>query len=806
MNNLKHYILLILLLFSTFSYAKKFTVSGKVVDESNSPMEFVSVRIAGTMIGGLTNEKGLFRIESQTKDTVEVIISFIGYETIKRRLIEPEGEIKMNVRLYSKDKTLDEVSVSEFRKQTSTLEYIDADELRLMPDATGGSIEALLTTMPGVHSNNELSTQYSVRGGNYDENLVYINGIEVYRPLTIRAGQQEGLSIINPDLVSAVGFSSGGFASEYGDKMSSVLDITYRKPQKAVDGSISGSLMGTSVSIGSKIKNFTQLHGFRFKRNSILLNSLDTKGEYDPAFIDYQTYLTYKFNNKWSVSLLGNIAQNKYNFTPQERTTSYGTYASMTEFKVYFDGKEKDKFQSYFGAFTIDFTPVNHTKLSLMSSAFATNEIIRYDISGEYWLSELDAAINGGAQVTSGTLGYGAYREHANNKLNAAVYSATLKGVTKLKHNNELNYGVTYQYERIKDRVREWETRDSAGYTLPHTGNGIDLISSISSRQDMKSSRISAYIQDTYRLRSKIGSFTFTGGVRASYWTFNNEFIVSPRVSVGYVPSFQERLTFRFASGIYYQAPFYKELRDTIRDNRNNIVVKLNKDIKSQRSIHFILGSDFTFKLGNRPFKFTAEAYYKILNNLIPYEVDNLSIWYRDGNSAHGYATGLDLKLFGEFVPGVDSWIGFSLMSTQEYINGVKVPRPTDQRYAFTLYFQDYIPRFPRFKVNLRAIIADGLPQSAPRKGREEGWFRTPAYKRLDIGASCMLAGGNDRVMKRRFFKELNSIWLGIDVLNLLDITNVNSYYWVTDIYNHQNAVPNYLTRRQFNVRLSVDF
>lgn len=806
MNNLKHYILLILLLFSTFAYAKKFTVSGKVVDESNSPMEFVSVRIAGTMIGGLTNEKGLFSIESQSKDTVEIIISFIGYETIKRRLIEPEGEIKMNVRLYSKDKTLDEVSVSEFRKQTSTLEYLDTDELRLMPDATGGSIEALLTTMPGVHSNNELSTQYSVRGGNYDENLVYINGIEVYRPLTIRAGQQEGLSIINPDLVSAVGFSSGGFASEYGDKMSSVLDITYRKPQKTIDGSISGSLMGTSVSIGSKIKNFTQLHGFRFKRNSILLNSLDTKGEYDPAFIDYQTYLTYKFNNKWAVSLLGNIAQNKYNFTPQERTTSYGTYASMTEFKVYFDGKERDKFQSYFGAFTIDFTPVNHTKLSLMTSAFATNEIIRYDISGEYWLSELDAAVNGGVQVSSGTLGYGAYREHANNKLNAAVYSTTLKGVTKLKHNNELHYGVTYQYERIKDRVKEWETRDSAGYTLPHTGNGIDLISSISSRQDMKSSRISAYIQDTYRLRSKIGSFTFTGGVRASYWTFNNEFIVSPRVSVGYVPSFQERLTFRFASGIYYQAPFYKELRDTIRDDHNNVVVKLNKDIKSQRSIHFILGSDFTFKLGNRPFKFTAEAYYKILNNLIPYEVDNLSIWYRDGNSAHGYATGLDLKLFGEFVPGVDSWIGFSLMSTQEYINGVKVPRPTDQRYAFTLYFQDYIPRFPRFKVNLRAIIADGLPQSAPRKGREEGWFRTPAYKRLDIGASCMLAGGNDRVMKRRFFRELNSIWLGIDVLNLLDITNVNSYYWVTDIYNHQNAVPNYLTRRQFNVRLSVDF
>ncbi|MBR5324829.1 MAG: carboxypeptidase-like regulatory domain-containing protein [Muribaculaceae bacterium] len=806
MYRLRHYIFLVLMLVSTVVEAKSFIVSGKVIDESNEPMEFVSVRIAGTMSGGLTNEKGLFSIEAQSRDTAEVIISYLGYETVKRRLIEPEGEIKLNVRLYQKDRSLDEVSVREFRKQTTTLEYLDADDLRLMPDATGGSIESLLTTMPGVHSNNELSTQYSVRGGNYDENLVYINGIEVYRPLTIRSGQQEGLSIINPDLVGSVGFSSGGFASEYGDKMSSVLDITYRKPKKAVEGAVSGSLMGASVSVGSKIKNFTQLHGFRFKKNSLLLGSLETKGEYDPSFIDYQTYMTYKFNNKWSVSLLGNISQNKYNFTPQERTTTYGTYASITEFKVYFDGMERDKFQSYFGAFTVDYTPANHTKLTLMGSGFTTNEEIRYDISGEYWLSELDAAINGGEQVSSGTLGYGAYREHANNKLNAAVYAATLKGVTKLKKDNELHYGVTYQYERIKDRVREWETRDSAGYTLPHTGKGIDLIESITSHQDMKSNRISAYIQDTYRLRSDIGNFTFTGGVRASYWDFNNEFLISPRASVAYIPSFQERLTFRFSTGVYYQAPFYKELRDTIRDERNNVIVKLDKNIKSQQSIHFILGSDFTFKLGNRPFKLTAEAYYKILNDLIPYEVDNLSIWYRDGNSSHGYATGLDLKLFGEFVPGVDSWIGFSLMSTQEYINGIKVPRPTDQRYAFTLFFQDYIPKFPRFKVNLRAIVADGLPQSAPRKGREDGWFRTPAYKRLDIGASCMLAGGSDRVMKRKFFKELHSIWLSFDVLNLLDITNVNSYYWVTDIYNQQSAVPNYLTRRQFNVKLSVDF
>ncbi|MEG2163385.1 MAG: carboxypeptidase-like regulatory domain-containing protein [Bacteroidales bacterium] len=802
MIGLKKYITLIFSFLCITVYAQRFNISGRVIDANNEPLEFVSVRIAGTINGILTNEKGDYSINSASKDTVDIVFSYIGYRTETRKLVAPEGNLKFNMRLYHKDRSLDEVSVSEFRKQTSTLEIIDTKDLQLMPDATGGSIEALLTTMPGVHSNNELSTQYSVRGGNYDENLVYINGIEVYRPLTVRSGQQEGLSIINPDMVGSVGFSSGGFAAEYGDKMSSVLDITYKLPEKLIEGSVSGSFLGASVALGSKIKNFTQLHGFRYKTNSSLLSSLDTKGEYDPSFIDYQTYMTYKFNEKWSVSLLGNISHNIYKFTPHERTTSYGTYAKLTQFKVFFDGAEHDKFQSYFGALTLNYKPAKNTQLSL----FTTNEIIKYDISGEYWLSELDAAVNGGDAASAGTLGYGSSREHANNKLNAAVYSVAVKGVTQLKKNNELHYGINYQYERIKDHVREWETRDSAGYTLPHTGNGIDLIYSLASKQDMASNRLSFYVQDTYKWSCKAGRFTLTAGLRGSYWDFNKEFIVSPRASLAYIPSFEERLTFRFATGLYYQSPFYKELRDTVRDANNNIIVQLDRNIKSQQSIHFILGSDFTFKFANRPFKFTAEAYYKILNRLIPYEVDNVRIWYHDGNSSHGYATGLDLKLFGEFVPGVDSWIGFSLMSTQEFIKGVKVPRPTDQRYSFTIYFQDYIPRFPRFKVSLRGVFADGLPQSAPRKGRDQGWFRPPSYKRIDIGAYCMLAGGNDRVMKRKFFRDLKSIWLGLDVFNLFDFSNVNSYYWVTDIYNQQSAVPNYLTRRQFNVKLTVNF
>lgn len=794
-------IIIIFLFVSVSVSAQRYTVSGKVIDANNNPVEFASVSIVGTVNGTLTDENGTYKLNSHKSDTVEVEFSCIGFEKLTRKLIEPEGEVKLDTRMYRKDRVLDEVSIKSFRKQTSTLERIDAKDLKLMADATGGSVEALIATMPGVHSNNELSTQYSVRGGNYDENLVYINGIEVYRPMTVQSGQQEGLSVINPDMVGAIGFSAGGFAAEYGDKMSSVLDITYKTPERVIEGSASASMLGASIMLGSKVGKFTQMHGLRYKKNTTLLSTLDTKGEYDPTFIDYQTYMTYEINSKWDVSLLGNISHNLYNFTPVERETTYGTYGNSSTFKVYFDGGESDKFQSFFGAFTVNYKPTSNTTISLLSSAYATNEITRYDISGEYWLSALDDD-----DTSSGTLGYGSTVEHANNQLNAAIYSITLKGKTKVRGNNELTYGVTYQYERVKESIREWETRDSAGYTLPYTGNGIDLVYSISANEDINSDRVSMYVQDTYKFGCDAGDFTLTAGLRGSYWNFNREFIVSPRVSLGYMPAFNSDLTFRLATGIYYQAPSYKEIRDTITDATNNVIVQLNSDIKSQQSIHFILGSDYVFRMGGRPFKLTAEAYYKILNDLIPYEVDNLRIWYRDGNISHGYATGLDLKLFGEFVPGVDSWIGLSLMSSQEYINGIKVPRPTEQRYSLTLFFQDYVPKVERLKFSLKGVLADGLPQSAPGTGREEGWFRTPSYKRVDIGLYCLLAGGDDKVMSRKFFKDLKSIWLGVDVFNLFDMQNVNSYYWVTDIYNQQSAVPNYLTSRQFNVKLTVDF
>ena len=536
-----------------------------------------------------------------------------------------------------------------------------------------------------------------------------------------------------------------------------------------------------------------------------MLSSLDTKGEYEPSFFDYQTYLTYKFAPKWEASLLGNISINNYKFTPHERNTSFGTATDAKQFIVYFDGYEKDKFETYFGAFSLNFFPDKYTQWALMTSAFVTNELVTYDIAGQYWLDDLANSEDGESTENKGALGVGTYHEHARNRLRASVVATSLKGATKLGQ-NELKWGLTHQYEKIHDRVREWEMRDSAGYSLPHTGQSVEMIYNLFSRQDMESHRLSAYLQDTYRLRTLWGRFIFTGGLRASYWGFNKETLISPRASISFIPAANEQITTRLAGGLYYQAPFYKELRDTVCDAANNYVVQLNRNIKSQRSIHVVLGGDYSFRALDRPFKFTAELYYKKLDHLIPYEVDNLRVWYSGQNEAKGYAAGLDMKLFGQFVPGVDSWLTFSLMKTQEEINGVKLPRPTDQRYSVGLYFQDYVPRFPKYKFSLRAIFADGLPVGSPRKGRQAGYFRAPAYKRVDIGASRILVGGEDKLLQKGVLRHLKSVWIGIDVFNLFDISNVNSYYWVTDITNAQYAVPNYLTRRQINLRLSIDF
>lgn len=805
MRFVKH-ILLLLSLVTLSQLNAQIKISGKVVDDDDNPIELATIRIAGTALGVNTDLKGMYSLSIAQKDTVEVVFSCIGYSDVKRRLVEPKGQITLNVRLYRVSKELAELQVTEFKKQTTSMQTIDGKAYKLSPDVSGGSVESLISTMAGVSSKNEMSSQYMVRGGTYDENSVYINGIEVYRPLLVTSGQQEGLSIINPDMVGNIAFSTGGFSAEYGDKMSSVLDITYRDPEK-LEGSVALSLMGGSLSFGQSSKKFSQLHGFRYKRNTTLLGSLETKGEYDPQFFDYQTILNYKITDKFKVSFLGNIALNNYRFVPKNRTTSFGTITNAKQFKVYFDGQEKDRFETYFGALSLNYRHSKSTDFTFLASGYLTNELVAYDISGEYWLDEAGTSgDSSGDDVIGGELGVGKYHEHARNRLKASVLSFSLKGNTSINKNN-LSYGLLMQRENIYDRSREWELRDSAGYSLPHTGNGVDVIYNMTSRHDISSTRFTFFAQDSYKYLSGAGLFIFNGGIRLSYWDFNKEFLFSPRISVGFVPAANDRFSLRLASGIYYQSPFYKEYLESVTDENGNSHYVANKNIKSQRSIQVIFGGDYTFRALNRPFKLSAELYYKNLSNLIPYEIDNLKVVYSGRNESKGFVAGIDFKFFGQFVPGTDSWISFSLMKTQEDLNGVKVPRPTDQRYSFALYFQDYFPKFPKIKFSLRAIFSDGLPTTSPRSTRDIAYFRTPSYKRVDIGASYQLVGGSaDGVRPNNFFRHFKSIWLGVDVFNLFDMANVSNYYWVTDVNNIQYAVPNYLTSRQINVRLSFDF
>ena len=797
--NIKRYISVVVALLC-LAAAAQVKITGKVYDPSGQPIEFASVRIIGTNLGVNTDEKGLYEISVPAADTIYVEFSCIGYSTVKRQLIKPEGTVNISPKLYEKTLELAEVQVTEYKKQTNTMQQLDVSQMNLAPSMSGNAVENVLTTMAGVTSKNEMSSQYMVRGGSYDENSVYINGIEVYRPQLISSGQQEGLSIINGDMVQKVEFSTGGFNAEYADRMSSVLDITYRDPQ-AFEGAISASLQGGTLMLGQGSKRFSQIHGVRYKRNSSMLGSLESKGEYDPQYFDYQTYMVFKPTDRLSFSLLGNIALNNYRFVPVNRETSFGTSADAKSFKVYFDGQEKDKFYTYFGALVARYQLNKSVDFALQASGYQTSELVSYDIHGEYWLDEAGTT---GEDGVGGELGVGKYHEHARNRLKLNVLDLAFKGHVGIGYNN-IGYGIALKRESIYDRSREWQWRDSAGYSLPHIPNEVNVIYSQTSQHDLNTTRFAFYVQDTFKAMTSKGLWTFNGGVRLSHWDFNKETIVSPRFSIGFVPERNNRLSLRLAGGLYYQAPFYKEYRRETYDSIGNAYIELNRNIKSQRSIQAILGGDYTFRAMNRPFKLTAEIYYKNLANLIPYEVDNLKMVYSGVNSSKGYAAGIDLKLFGQFVEGTDSWISFSLMKTQEDLNGVKVPRPTDQRYAFALFFTDYFPAIPRLKFSLKAIISDGLPTTSPRMTRDVAYFRQPAYKRADVGLSFMLVGPEHRPTTG-FLSHFKSIWLGVDLFNIFDISNVSSYYWVTDVNNIQYAVPNYLTRRQFNARLQITF
>ena len=785
--------------------AQSVKIHGKVTNELNEPIEFASVRVEGTGIGAMTGLDGSYSLSVRASDTIRVKFSYIGYEDSKRRLIDPEEDVTLNVKLTPKTEILAGVEVTDYKRRMGAIEDIKKDSYRLAPDVSGNGVESMISTMAGVTSSNEMSSQYSVRGGTFDENSVYINGVEVYRPQLITSGQQEGLSIINPDMVDAIGFSTGGFPAQYADKMSSVLDIRYREPE-SFEGSVNLSLMGGGLTLGMSKKKFNMLHGVRYKRNTSLLSSLDEKGEYDPRFFDYQTFMTYKINSKWKTSLLGNIAINDYRFQPHDRTTTFGTSTDAKQFKVYFDGQEKDRFETFFGSYHLTYNPTRNSEYTLLASGYLTNELVAYDISGEYWLDQAGTSGSGNGGAVGGELGVGKYLEHARNRLKASVLSLALRGSNGFKGHN-LAYGLSVNLENIHDKAREWEMRDSAGYSLPFDPNSLKVIYNLDSKNDVKSTRFAAYVQDTYRLQTRYGYLSVNGGVRFSYWDYNKEFLVSPRINLGFVPDKAPHWSFRFATGLYYQSPFYKEYRMPTADAEGNTIITLNDKIKSPRSLQFILGTDYTFRAFNRPFKLSAEAYYKILGNLIPYEIENLKIVYAGVNSSKGSTMGIDMKLYGQFVEGSDSWISLSFMNTRQTLNGVSVPLPTDRRYSLALYFTDYFPKIPRLKFSLRGIFSDGLPVVPPRSSRDKGYFRAPAYKRVDIGLSYgLIVPKPDGEQRSGFLRHIKSCWIGLDCFNLFDMTNVSSYYWVTDVNNIQYAVPNYLTRRQINVRLSVDF
>jgi len=778
------------MLFVVTAKAQSFVLQGRVTDEQMNPIELASVACPQQGKITMTSLKGEFSMNLHSADSVVIRFSMVGYKTKTRVLRNPRGKQTLQIVLYSNN-VLSDVVVTGTRQQTGQTQEIKKEDLKNMPSTTGNAVEELIQGQAGVSTHSELSSQYNVRGGSFDENSVYINNIEIYRPLLIRSGQQEGLSIINPDMVEKIGFSTGGFEAKYGDKMSSALDITYRFP-KNFEASATASLLGASAYVGYGNKKFSISNGIRYKTTQYLLGTMDTKGEYRPSFIDYQAFLNYMPNDRWRISFLGNISDNHYNFYPEDRETSFGTMQDVKSFRVYFDGQEKDVFRTYFGSLDITRNFGKNTSLSLIASAFYTKEQETYDIQGQYWLTQTE---------TSENLGVGTYFQHARNYMKANVQSLKLLLKTKIKKHT-IETALTFKNEHIKEYSVEYEMRDSSRYSIPHTGEDLYMIYSMRARNTLNANRIEAYAQDTYRFTSpgEHSLFTLNYGIRLSHWSFNGETIVSPRLSLGVIPAFNHNVTMRFATGIYYQAPFYKEIRDTTTIDGVTYAT-LNKKAKSQRSIHFIAGMDYRFTMSKRPYKFTVEAYYKALSDLVPYSINNVKVVYYGNNECSGHAAGLDMKLYGEFVPGYDSWISLSLMDTNMKLNGKNIPLPTDQRYAVSLYFTDFFPGTEKWKMFLKLAYADGLPFSAPHQELERNVYRAPAYKRADIGLNYRLINNEDK-QKRTFFK---NVWLGLECLNLFGINNVNSYYWITDVTNQQYAVPNYLTGRQINFRVSVE-
>ncbi len=778
------------------------TLRGTVVDQTGKPLDMVNIGLRDFPLGTSSNREGKFLLRVPAGREIVVVFSSLGYSTVSDTiLLQPEENFHLQIELPATDLELAEVIITEQRRSNGNVTRIDPRFLDVMPDAATGGVEALIKTLPGVSTNNELSSQYTVRGGNFDENLVYVNDIEIYRPFLIRSGQQEGLSFINSDMVSTIDFSAGGFSSRYGDKMSSVLDIKYRKPS-IFRGSASASLLGATAHFEDVLLNGRLAHisGIRYKTNSYMLGGLDEKGEYNPQFLDFQTFITYRFTEKFDLSFLGNVSQNQYQFVPQTRRTTFGTWDRPLNTTIYFQGQEMDDFKTYLGALSANYHPNLNLNLKFILSAFNTSERETYDILGQYYLNQLErnmASEEFGDSVLN--LGIGTFLNHARNYLDANVYSISHKGA----YNSEkhlINWGLKFQYEKFDDKINEWIYRDSTGYSLPYSDKEVLLYFTLNAKSQVSSKRITGYIQDTWSVPAGNGDLYLTGGVRANFWDFNQELLVSPRISMSYFPAWENKISFSISGGMYHQSPFFKELK--------NSDGSINHNIRAQRSYQIVAGTDYIFTAWNRPFRFTTEAYYKYMDRLIPYQVDNVQIRYRGEQQAIGYATGIDMKINGEFVSGMQSWASLSFMKTEENILGDSygyIPRPTDQIMNFSLFFQDYLPGNPSYKMQLSGFYGARLPAVPPHSMHYHQVFRIPPYRRIDLGISKVIISSTNTA-NARFFRHINDMWISLEVFNLLNINNTISYFWVSSNQGDQFAVPNYLTDRKLNLKLSIRF
>ena len=813
-------------------------VMGKVKDENGKPIEFANVYVVSQNKLSITDVQGNYSLDLNPGENILLEVSHAAHKKESKTIIIESGKIKsVNFVLVAVE--LKGVEIQGKRDRNTTMEAVPIKDIRKMPTIQQG-IEGVLTSQLGVKSNNELSSSYSVRGGSYAENLVYVNDIEVYRPFLARTGEQEGLSFPNPDMVGSIEFSAGGFDARYGDKMSSVLDIQYKKPQ-SFGGSLNASLLGGSLAIesASKDEKLSQISGIRYKSNKYVLGSLDTQGDYQPNFTDIQSYWIYRFTKKWQLEFLGNYSSNNYKFVPGTRQTQFGSINEALRFTVFFEGQEVTSFETFFGALSTEYKPNSDTRLKFTASAFRTFEYETFDVLGQYFLDELERDLGKdefGDVVRN--RGVGSFLDHARNRLDAKVFSFQHRGYKSID-NKYLQWGATWRVENINDHLSEWNYIDSAGYSVPiNPRNEILLQDVIKGSNTVTSNRIMGYVQNRWNwLLNNEAQISATLGVRAQYWDYNEESLISPRGTISYKPRWTKQLNdsttlsrdvvFRFSSGYYYQAPFYREMR--------GLDGTLNPEIRAQRAIHFVLGADVNFRMWERPFKFITEAYYKALSDLVPYEIDNVRLRYYGTNNSKGYATGLDMKIHGEFIPGIESWANLSFLQTEEDIlddyyydyyntDGALIqsgftqnstvadssiiypgyiPRPTDQLVYFSMFFQDEMPNFPRFKVQLSVLFGTGLPFGPPDYERYKDIERYRAYRRVDIGFSYDLM---PKEPNKGLFAKFNSALVSLEVFNLLDINNTISYTWIKESGGRQYGVPNFLTSRLINVKLAVTF